>query len=472
MEAVTITRSPFDLPELRYRLSRFVSVKDALSCALVSKAWTHDFMSAIWFRVDFNVNCRFADLSPDIIAKHGHHIRVVKNANQFPRVHALDNSNVNKLRDLRMEIKASTIHHLNTYQIVARNNTSIQDLELFSQMPPFSEHHGPFRHVSAPAFIPFPGASQGKLSSTLETLNLIGLWLTHDELLTILESSPNLSKLRLYHTQIVESPTRSFQHLGVSLLAWPLKSIFPQEQSTSSPLLSYFPNLTILHTWKGDQGYTVPTARIKRELARHCPRLTEFKLAEYTGNMAAEFLTDIANNVSRITFELDYLTPETIEAILLHQATLKKVAHFYNDDFNYDKEKVATVSHHFHVTDEMMQQIPRKCSQLQRLNLHRHEMDMDAIEKTEWACKDLRKLRIRVKDLDTKRKILKAIKFWRAGYWRRKQRKSAGTMTAAAGKEEERLAADQSIEARVARHLLKFEHLQWVWLGYQMWTPV
>ncbi|KAF9123102.1 hypothetical protein BGW39_009250, partial [Mortierella sp. 14UC] len=353
MESLTTTRNPFDLPELRYRLSRFVSVKDALSCVLVSKAWTYDFMSIIWFRVNFNIHRRFADLPPDIIAKHGHHIRVVKNAKQSAQVTALDNSNVNKLRALQMEATASTIHHLNAYQIVARNNTSIQDLELFSYTSQYREPQGPTRHVSASAFIPFSGASQGKLSSTLETLELADMWLTHDELLTILESSPNLSKLRLYRIQIVGSPTRLFQHPGVTLLAWPLKSLFPQEEKTTSPMLSYFPNLTILHTRKGDQGYTVPTDRVKRELARCCPRITEFKLGDNTGNMVAEFLTDIASNVSRITFDHRYLTPETLEAILLHQATLKKVAHFYDRGFEYDEDKVGPVSSNLQVTEEM-----------------------------------------------------------------------------------------------------------------------
>lgn len=30
---------------------------------------------------------------------------------------------------------------------------------------------------------------------------------------------------------------------------------------------------------------------------------------------------------------------------------------------------------------------------------------------------------------------------------------------------------DLSIEARVARHLLKFEQLEVVWLGYKTWRP-
>ncbi|KAF9147022.1 hypothetical protein BG015_011390, partial [Linnemannia schmuckeri] len=80
MATSAIFKNPFDLPELRYRLSWFVTIKGALSCALVFKAWSDDFVSVIWFKVDFDVQPRFANLSPDTIAKHGHRTRVVKNA--------------------------------------------------------------------------------------------------------------------------------------------------------------------------------------------------------------------------------------------------------------------------------------------------------------------------------------------------------------------------------------------------------
>ncbi|KAG0254061.1 hypothetical protein BGZ95_006142, partial [Linnemannia exigua] len=85
-----------------------------------------------------------------------------------------------------------------------------------------------------------------------------------------------------------------------------------------------------------------------------------------------------------------------------------------------------------------------------------------------WICKDLKTLRIRIKDLDTKEKILKAIALWRKGCWRR-WREQAGTPVGEEGRLDE---TDMSIEARVARHLLKFHKLWKVWLGYQTWNPI
>ncbi|KAK3838233.1 MAG: hypothetical protein J3R72DRAFT_493004 [Linnemannia gamsii] len=106
MDTVTTTNNPFGIPELRHRLSQFITNKDALSCALVSKAWTLDFVRTIWFQVEFDVHPQFVDLSPDIIAKHEHHIRVVINATTLEEISAINYANVNRLRHL--EIAAST----------------------------------------------------------------------------------------------------------------------------------------------------------------------------------------------------------------------------------------------------------------------------------------------------------------------------------------------------------------------------
>ncbi|KAG0380667.1 hypothetical protein BGX24_006383 [Mortierella sp. AD032] len=283
-------------------------------------------------------------------------------------------------------------------------------------------------------------------------------------------ASPRLSKLRLFNMDVIGTPIRLFQHLGITVLSTRLKNIFPDISTGLPCLLSYLPNLTTLHTWHKNSSAMVPSARIKRDFERYCPLLDQFKLEEHSNNIIVEFFTNIVRNVTRITYQEARITPEAIAAIVEHQATLKKVAHFYTRGFDYEKEEVLQFRDNKAISGEMMQEIPRRCSQLQRLNLHQHEMDMDVVESGEWACKDLRKLRIRVKELDTKEKILKAIALWRAGCWRRRQEQATGIK--AAVEEEERLKADQSIEARVARHLLKFEHLQWVWLGFQTWTSI
>ncbi|KAF9546218.1 hypothetical protein EC957_009957 [Mortierella hygrophila] len=399
-------RNPFELPELIHRLSRFVTLKDACPCALVSKTWTNHFMSAVWFKVDFKVHPRFAVLSPAIISKNGHLIQVVKNASSFPQVTVLANASV-------------------------------------------------------PETLPSP--------SRLKSLKIHSMCLTHDGLAAILQGCPKLSELRLRHTNIVGTPTQSFQHTGVTIFCASFKSIYETAPGSRS-LLSYFPALRTLSTYNFGSVSTIPASRIREDTRRYCPYITRYRLEDDTGAIVPEFLVNIAHNISGIVFFHGNMSLETITAILLHQPTLTSVSHFYvQQDLDLEKADVAPVSTHFEGSAHYLQLIPRCCSRLDTLDLHFHEMDMDVVEQGSWVCKDIRKLRIRVKGLDTEEKILKAVALWRKGCWTRWQKKAGTSVVKEDGEEEEegkeQCKTDLSIEARVARHLLQFEKLWWVWLG-------
>ncbi|OAQ32510.1 hypothetical protein K457DRAFT_123163 [Linnemannia elongata AG-77] len=461
------TKKVFELPELTHRLSRFVTVQDAISCALVSKAWTEHFISVIWFKIDFDVHPRFLNLSPDIVAKHGHHIRIIVDAKTLPQVSILANSGVNGLRDLKIETAASASQHVRAYEIVFRNNHSLEDLNLTAINTTVSKQDSTAHYVPVSALIPSLGSSSPTLSK-LQRLRIQNMCLTHDSLAFVLQGCPRLSQLRLSFTDVVGTPTQSFQHAGVKVFGSTLKSIFPDEP-TGTSLLSYFPGLTTLSTYNYGSSHSIPSARIKDDITRYCPHLSGYHLEDSTGAIVLNFLTDIANNMSEIVCLLRHISSETITAMLLHQATLKIVKHFnFEQDFDFEKEEIAKVGDHLQLSGRFLQLIPRCCPDLEELRLFGHEMDMDVVEQGKWVCHDLKTLRIRIKGLDTKEKILKAIALWRKGCWRR-WRKNAGTSVAAEDEEDE---TDMSIEARVARHLLKFDKLWWVWLGYQTWTPI
>ncbi|KAG0373723.1 hypothetical protein BGX24_011332, partial [Mortierella sp. AD032] len=386
MDTTTTTVcNPFDLPELRFQLSRFLAPKDVLSCALVSKAWTYEFVSAIWRKVDLSVHPRFAELPTNVITKQGHHIRVVNNARALEEDSALAYSNINKLGFLHIETAGSTWQYMRAYEIIARNITSLHALDVSAMyISPNKLRFSNYR-VSTWAFATSSSALQARPSSILETLDLRNLWLTYDDLATILEASPRLSKLRLIHTDVVGTSTRFFQHPGVTLLSTSLNSIFPDIPTSLPSLLSFFPNLTTLHTWHQDSSAMAPSARIKKDFERYCRLLKQFKLEESSDDIIVEFFTNIVSNVTRITFQESRMTPETVAAIVLHQASMEKVAQFYPHRFDYEKEEVPQLRDNKVVSGEMMQDIPRRCSQLQRLNLHQHEMDMDIVELGEWV---------------------------------------------------------------------------------------
>ncbi|KAG9062222.1 hypothetical protein KI688_006554 [Linnemannia hyalina] len=101
--------NPLHIPEIRARISRIVSLKDAISCVRVSKAWSKDFASSIWYAVDFNIHDTFGDLDSDIVTKYGHHIRTIKNLKTQSELNAV----------LRPTIKNATL-----LQIIAFRGSS------------------------------------------------------------------------------------------------------------------------------------------------------------------------------------------------------------------------------------------------------------------------------------------------------------------------------------------------------------
>ncbi|KAF8949043.1 hypothetical protein BGZ52_006223, partial [Haplosporangium bisporale] len=56
MTTPSIKNNPLHIPEIRTRLSRFVSVADAISCVRVSKDWSKDFVSLVWYAIDFKTH--------------------------------------------------------------------------------------------------------------------------------------------------------------------------------------------------------------------------------------------------------------------------------------------------------------------------------------------------------------------------------------------------------------------------------
>ncbi|KAG0270770.1 hypothetical protein BGZ95_001545 [Linnemannia exigua] len=461
------TMNPFDLPELRHRISRFFSVKDAVACALVSQSWADDFISVIWFKIDFDVHPRFADLSPDIVSKHGHLIRIVKNAKTPRQAHALANEGVHSLRELRAETSISAIQHEQVYEIVARNNPSLEHLYLFARTATSILLESPTHSVVVSALI--PSSSGTRRTSPLKTLRLKYQRLTHDDLIAILQACPKLYELRLGHTAVVGKPTLPFQHEYLKVLGSSLDSLFQVPQHAHS-LLSYFPSMTTLAAFSYTQGSLRPPATmVKEEISRYCPQLTGYYLEDSARTIVPTFLTDIVSDVEVVCFLYHHLSLKIINAILLHHSTLKNIKHFNQQtNFDLEKDELGVVTDHFKESGKHLQLIPRYCPALKEFDLPGHEMDMDEVELGTWVCKDLKTLRVRIKGLDTKEKILMAIALWRKGCWQRWQEKAGMAVEAM----DDQDPADMSIEARVARHLLKFDKLWSVWLGYQTWNPI
>ncbi|KAG9069443.1 hypothetical protein KI688_010345 [Linnemannia hyalina] len=452
----------FSIPELISLISRFVTLKDAISCARVSKTWTNSFMFATWYEIDFDVHPRFAALPPDIVSKHGHRIRIVRNARLLSHISVLANSRVYQLRKLSVETTATAMQNVLACEIIARNSSTLKELCLRSSPRPVKTTDSLAHYVSAPALTHFSDASQ-RCATNLKVLQFTGLYLTYDGLMAILEASPLLSELALLDTDVVGTPTRSFTHTGVGKLSVKLHHLFPVDPVGPS-LLSYFPDLTMLSIRSHKVSLDFPAAKAKDDIARYCPLLTGLHLSGRSSTLVSDFCSLVSRNLSMLFFEFDYFSTQSIMALLLHQATLKNIQGYSSaNELNYKAHEFPPVSTHLQESSRFLQLIPRGCPRLQILNLYSHEMDMDEVEMGEWTCKDLEVLHIRIKDLDTKDKMLRTIALWRAGCKEQRQEKAAEDIVMAGDE------TNISIEVRVARHLLKFEKLSSVWLGYQVW---
>ncbi|KAI7827986.1 hypothetical protein BC939DRAFT_76644 [Gamsiella multidivaricata] len=88
-------------------------------------------------------------------------------------------------------------------------------------------------------------------------------------------------------------------------------------------------------------------------------------------------------------------------------------------------------------------------------------------DESEWACKQLQQLRVRIRGLDTKEKVNRALELWREGMEKDETdlMDEEGKEVVDGSNESHVKKEDTSIEARVAKHLLKFDELKEVWLG-------
>ncbi|KAG0214697.1 hypothetical protein BGX31_001045, partial [Mortierella sp. GBA43] len=118
------------IPEIILRISLRVTVKDAVACTRVCKAWSDAFLPVVWKAVDFKVQEKFVNLDPVTIKKYGHHIRTVKGIDQDQHLQALHHSSVSRLQ--KLSIVMSTAIHSQAFccELLRRNATSITQLDM------------------------------------------------------------------------------------------------------------------------------------------------------------------------------------------------------------------------------------------------------------------------------------------------------------------------------------------------------
>ncbi|KAF9980397.1 hypothetical protein BGZ65_005155 [Modicella reniformis] len=236
-------------------------------------------------------------------------------------------------------------------------------------------------------------------------------------------------------------------------------------------LLVHFPNLKSWYFWNSSETLEVKIEELRDEVTRCCPLLKTI-LTTSVANITASVLVKAFNSLTSIHVLNEHLSAEVILAIINHQKTLIHVFTFDSFSNFYDSDNIPRVkSNHLQVPGWIIQSLPRRCTRLKTLYFPLYEMNIDDIEEATWECYSLERLHIRVHGLNTKKKIDRAIHLWTEGRIaiRKKQTNDEEMPTLS----DSQLYAvipqcNNSIEARVARHLLKFSKLQKVWLGWKI----
>jgi len=296
--------------------------------------------------------------------------------------------------------------------------------------------------------------------------------MTRNAFSRLLRICPSLQHLDISDTALQSIIfTDEQQHLTLSHLTAPIEQIFRVSPGTpdTSTLLLHFPNLTILETWQSTNTPGVTIDAISKEVAQRCPNLNTIRARE-GGLLLPNILVYGTRNLTEICAQHKQLSSELMMAMLTHKDTLKTVVTLPPSDEIFQSVNVAAVSDHLAASGWTAQVILSDCFQLQKFSFPFHEMDMDDVDRIPWGCLNLETLHVRVKGLNSNELVNRALQMWVDGKRTRSSMKDKNMNSkTVSGHSANDPKKDVPIDVRVARHLLRFEKLKYVWLGTKIW---
>ncbi|KAF9355918.1 hypothetical protein BGX26_005965 [Mortierella sp. AD094] len=463
------TNKVFDTPELRLRIAQFVTLRDALSCVLVCHDWADSFSFTVWHSVDFELQGRFVRLDNEVISRYGSRIRSIKNAKDSDQIQLVNNPTINRLTELTVAIGKTARFQAYCFEILGRNAVTLKDVRITKS--PQANSLELFFPIEA-IFRSIGTGAQPSLSS----LTFQGMTITRAAISSLLMALPLLSVLDLTNTTISPSIlTDVFEHRNLSTLVASTSQIFhsnplaPKQPS----LFAHFPKLM---QWRvcsePSSAPKVSPKDIKTDVALYCPNLW-FLYLDVDGSTAGEIITKGFKSLWTICVRQDQLSPQLILAILRHSSELTNFTTFLRpreqDDDDDELEDIETSQ----APGWAIQQIPQQCKHLRSLVLPEQEIDIEDVEMSEWSCRYLRDLQIRIRGLNTKQKVDRAIQLWLEKRDKRRENLKSnnddddddnysGYNNDATPEAD---AITLPIEERVANHLVKLTCLKEVWLG-------
>ncbi|KAF9994327.1 hypothetical protein BGZ79_000919 [Entomortierella chlamydospora] len=419
----------------------------------VSKAFSEDFAYPIWHTIDFGTQAKVDQIYPTISNNYGQHIRVVEGVKEESQVGSLINLGVTSLSELEVVTEMDPLFQASLYDLIRKNRATLTKLKIHRKSGK--------RKPSSIIFLDSLMSTIHSLQpSKLSHLSIQWLTLTRDSLTSVLRCCPVLIGIDLWGVTLIPSrKVDDYQHAGVKVLETMVADSIVEG---NPPLLAHFPNLDMWKTGDSSLPSEFPSQRVKDIISTWCPTLRCVESNFMPSPLLTHLIVNVFDCLTSLTFDYRKISPEMILALLhrpdnwIHLDTYVSQAGFYS---KFEDDGIPEVMDHFQSSRWMVQSIMRCCRNLESFGFQDHEMDLDEIEQIPWVCEGLEDLKVRIKGLDTRDMIEGAISKWRVG---RKERGSGDII-------EDPVDQDQSIEARVARHLLRFKNLSTVWLGSKIW---
>ncbi|KAI7816463.1 hypothetical protein BC939DRAFT_508297 [Gamsiella multidivaricata] len=414
-------QNPLQIPELRARIALYVSVKDAIACTQVCKAWTDHFVYPIWHTIDFYKQMDLYHLGQDALRKYGQYIRIVKNLTEESDLSIILWSQASQPEHLTVVVQDTARFYRSFYDILRLTNSTLRTLNISCSSFPSSN-----MFFSVDALFPTGGA---KVTSKLSSLTIHGLQITRNGFSALLRLCPLLTMLDMSNTVIRNNNTfNPFQHHKLHELTASLEQVFqPDPSSPNAPsLLVHFPAL---------KDWEIPQSRL--------PTTTSIDAIAPDGDLHRSQTSSF----------------DVIMAMTFHKDKLEVAGSYYPLNL-FESDEVPQLEVQFQEHSWAILALPQNCALLTTLLSPLHHIDIDAIEKVRWTCMDLKLLYIRISGLDTEEKIDRTVQLWLDG---RELLEKMGS-----GEGGSFIAEDTSIEARVARHLLQFKKLHRLWLRHQI----
>ncbi|KAF9917444.1 hypothetical protein BX616_000980 [Lobosporangium transversale] len=435
-------QNPFDVHEIRKVLIKALDANTAVACSQLSTAWAVDIAAHLWHTVDLKEHPKMSELDLDYVSRNGRHVRIAKNILKRSQLDIFMDPSVQYLECLTMRIKPKKGYQHQAVELIHRNVQTLKTLELWGtddQDDPTDFNIETLVSEPSTTASPSPAQEGGQPSDSSSTSLSISSPSTVTQLLItrltiknftmrrglfegLLKGCPHLKDIEVRRLIFKDQDTSElqFRHESVSRLASAIEQVFNVgSERAKVPFLAYFPNLEYWDTWSSKYTLDSPTSEeIKTAVQEYCPKVREYLLSDSSNTILEPLLSQTAVEPSLVCFRYKIITPSIILGCVLHKATLTTIRTCDSNTGDWAYKEDAILGQPDPFEDAwMVHLVMSNCSKLTHVILPEHEMEMQMIEHFPWTCMDLQELRIRVKGLNTKAWILKAIKKWSKAYY-------------------------------------------------------